>query len=119
MKKKRIFFLIPIITIVVIFAVLFITASIPDNNNKLYKSELSGREIIVPQNAFGFSELYDEETGTYTVKFYLWGFEDNVLKSFTLLEQKSINNNNGYALDQLASNDHGLFSDFYLTYTAP
>ncbi len=119
MKKEYGYFLIPIITIVVIFAVLFVAASIPDSNNKLYKSELSGREIIVPKRAFCFSEFLDEETDTYTVKFHLWGTEENVLKAFYLLEQKSENNNNGYILDQLTTNSYGLYSDLYLSYTIP
>lgn len=114
MKKKLLYFLIPIFTIAVLISVLLIIAFVPNNDNKIYESELTGKKILVPQAAFGFSEAVDEET--YTVRFFVLGTEENVVKTLYLLEQQASDNANGYVIDQWASNSHGFYNDVYITY---
>lgn len=113
MKKKT--FLIPIFVAVIIVSVLLVAVLLPNNNSKVYVSELTGKSVLVPQGAFGFSESVDEET--YTVRFYILGAEENVVEALSLIEQQTSNETNGYAINQWASNNHGFYHDVYISYT--
>lgn len=113
MKKKYIF--ISILVVAIIAAVIALVLFIPNNNSKEYLSELTGKNILVPQGAFGFSEGVDEDT--YTVRFYVLGTEENVVKVMHLLEQQSDDDIREYVIDQWASNSHGFYHDVYITYT--
>lgn len=114
-KKTSYYICIPILVVVIIVSALLITVLIPNNNSKLYASELTGKKILVPQAAFGFSEAADEET--YTVRFYVLGTEENVVEALRLIEQQTSNETGGYVIDQWASNNHGFYHDVYISYT--
>lgn len=71
MKKRLLYFLVPILTIIIIVSVLFLIFSFGSGN---YHSKLSGIEVKIPAFSLFVEEFQDENA--YTIQFKMLGSEE-------------------------------------------
>ena len=70
MKKRLLYFLVPILTIVIIVSVLFLIFSF-GSGQRNYHSKLSGIEVKIPAFSLFVEEFQDENA--YTIQFKMLG----------------------------------------------
>ncbi len=98
MKKKLLYFIVPISTIVIIVSVLFLIFSF-GSGQRNYHSELSGIDVEIPAYSLFVEEFYDENA--YTIQFKMLGSEEHILNELVTIENEAYNNNI-YTIDQCA-----------------